>query len=231
MRNYARFIPGEEIDAVEQWEFGSINTAAQLQAAQAKAREAQEEVAHAEVDRQEAFKEGFAAGLAQGKLQAQAELQRQQQAFMETQVQDAARQFAALFESAQRAQLDAEQAMAQGVLDLSCEVARQVVRHELASNPQVLMPVLTEAIALLGAEFKTAVVKLHPTDLAALGPQIQAKFADLHVSLRAEPAVMPGGCLVESAGMVVDGSLPRRWQRAVATLGLSDPWEVPGDPA
>lgn len=231
MRNYARFIPGEEIDAVEQWQFGSINTAAQLQAAQAKAKEVQVEVAHAEVDRQEAFKEGFAAGLAQGKLQAQAEMQRQQQAFMETQVKDAARQFAALFESAQRAQLDAEQAMAQGVLDLSCEVARQVLRHELASNPQVLMPVLTEAIALLGSEFKTAVVKLNPKDLTALGPQVQANFAALHVSLRAEPEVMPGGCLVESAGMVVDGSLPRRWQRAVATLGLSDPWEVPDDPA
>lgn len=231
MRNYARFIPGEEIDAVEQWQFGSINTAAQLQAAQAKAREVQAEMAHAESDRQEAFKEGFAAGLAQGKLQAQAENQRQMQAFLDNQAQDAAARFAELFGAAQRAQEAAEQAMAQGVLDLACELARQVLRHELANNPQVLLPALSEAIGLLGADFKTAVVKLNPQDLAALGPQIHAEFAGLNVSLRAEPDVLPGGCVVESAGMVVDASLPRRWQRAIATLGLSSPWEVPDVPA
>lgn len=231
MRNYTRFIPGEEIGAVEQWEFGAVDTAAQLLAAQAKARQAQQAVVQSEADLQQSYKEGFAAGLEQGKLQAQAELQRQQKAFMDTQVKDAARQFTALFEAAQRAQQDAEQAMAQGVLDLACELARQVLRHELSSNPQVLLPALGEAIGLLGADFKTAVVKLNPKDLAALGPQIQTDFAGLNLSLRAEPEVLPGGCLVESAGMVVDATLPRRWQRAVATLGLSSAWEVPHDGA
>jgi len=30
MRNYDRFIPGEEIKDVSQWQFGAIDTAAQL---------------------------------------------------------------------------------------------------------------------------------------------------------------------------------------------------------
>ncbi|MBB1076509.1 flagellar assembly protein FliH [Rhodoferax sp. 4810] len=231
MRNYARFIPGEEIDAVEQWQFGSIDTAAQLLAARLKAREAQEEVVHAQSDRQEAFKEGFAAGLEQGKLQAQAENQRQMQAFLENQAQDAAAKFTELFGSAQRAQEAAEQAMAQGVLSLSCELARQVLRHELSVNPQVVLPVVNEAIGLLGTEFKTAVVKLHPQDLAALGEQILADFSGMGLSLRADADVLPGGCLIESAGMVVDGTLQKRWQRAVATLGLSSVWEVVDEPA
>jgi len=231
MRNYARFIPGEEIDAVEQWEFGSIDTAAQLLAARLKAREAQEEVVHAQSDRQEAFKEGFAAGLEQGKLQAKAENQRQMQAFLDNQAQDAAAKFAELFAAAQRAQETAEQAMAQGVLALSCELARQVLRHELAVNTEVVMPVLTEAIGLLGVEFKTAVVKLNPQDLAALGDKIQADFAGRGLSLRADAEVLPGGCLVESAGTVVDGTLQKRWLRAIATLGLSSAWELPDEPA
>jgi flagellar assembly protein FliH len=231
MRNYARFIPGEEIDAVEQWQFGAIDTAAQLLAAQVKAREMQEVEVHAESERQLAYKEGFAAGLEHGKLQAQAEVQRQMQAFINSQAQEAADKLAALFESAQRELQASEQAMAQGVLALSCELARQMLRHELTVNSEVVMPVLTEAIGLLGTEFKTVVVKMNPLDIAALGEQIQANFAGLNVSLRADPDVLQGGCLLESAGTVIDGTVQKRWQRAVATLGLSSNWEVPGEPA
>jgi flagellar assembly protein FliH len=231
MRNYARFIPGEEIDAVEQWQFGSIDTAAQLLAAQVKAREVQEEAVQEESGRQQAYKEGFTAGLECGKQQAQAELQLQMQTFMSNQAQEAADKLTKLFESAQKELQASEQAMAQGVLALSCELARQMLRHELTVNTEVAMPVLAEAIGLLGTEFKTAVVKMNPVDIAALGEQIQADFAGLNVSLRADADVLQGGCLLESAGTVVDGTVQKRWQRAVATLGLSSNWEVPGEPA
>ena len=38
-----------------------------------------------------------------------------------------------------------------------------------------------------------------------------------------------GARLVESAGTVVDGSLDKRWQRAVAALGLDSAWQDGGD--
>ena len=41
----------------------------------------------------------------------------------------------------------------------------------------------------------------------------------------ADAAVPASGCLVESAGTVVDAGLDRRWQRAIAALGLQSPWE------
>jgi flagellar assembly protein FliH len=230
MRNYSRFIPGEEIDVVEQWQFGAIDTAAQLLAAQVKAREDQEELAQAESERQDAFKEGFSKGMEQGKLQAQAELQRQMQAFLDKQGKDAANKLSELLDTAQHQLQEAEQSMAQGVLELSCELARQVLRRELNVNIDVVMPVLSEAIGLLGAEHKAAVVKLNPQDLVSLGEQIHTDFAGIALSLRADPEVLPGGCLVESAGMVVDGTVQKRWQRAVATLGLASHWEEPGEP-
>jgi len=51
------------------------------------------------------------------------------------------------------------------------------------------------------------------------------------LNLRADPDLLPGSCLVESAGTVIDGTLQKRWQRAVATLGIDSNWEVPGEPA
>jgi flagellar assembly protein FliH len=73
MRNYTRFIPGEEIGAVEQWDFGAVDTRAVLLAAQVKVQQATAERAQDESLRQE----GFAQGFEQGDRKAQSELQSQ----------------------------------------------------------------------------------------------------------------------------------------------------------
>ncbi|MFX8485600.1 FliH/SctL family protein, partial [Acinetobacter baumannii] len=39
-----------------------------------------------------------------------------------------------------------QQQMAQDVLALACDIARQVVRQELSCNPQVLLPAVQEAV-------------------------------------------------------------------------------------
>lgn len=230
MRNYSRFIPGEEIDAVQQWRFGAIDTAAQLLAAKVKAREALEDESHAETSRQQAYQAGYAEGIAQGRAQAQAGLQVQLQDFLANQGKQAGDRFSQLFATAQSQLMEAEQTMAHGVLELSCELARQVLRREFAINSDVVMPVLAEALELLGAECKSAVVRLNPADIEALGEQMHADFAAIALTLRPDASVLQGGCVVESGGMVVDGSLERRWQRAVASLGLESAWETPREP-
>lgn len=231
MDDYARFIPGEEIIEVQQWQFGALDTAAQLLAKKDQDRQAQTLVAKNELERQQAYKEGYAEGVKQGKVQASADVQKQMQDFLSTQGKESADKLGQLFAAAQHQLQDAEQAMAQGVLDLSCELARQVLRHELTINPLVVMPVLIEAIGLLGEDHKVVVVKLNSHDLNVLGKKIHADFAGMNLNLRADPQVLPGGCLVESAGTVVDASVQKRWQRAVATLGLTSYWEAAGEPS
>lgn len=225
MRNYARFIPGEEIDAVEQWRFGAIDTAAQMLAAQEMAREAEQDSARQQSVREEGFQAGYAAGLVDGRAQAEVELQKKMADFLTSQASESARALSVLFDSAQSQLAEAQQTMAQGVLELSCELARQVLRQELSVNPNVLMPVIREALELLGAEHRSAVVRMHPVDLDVLQGQLSSEFSGMALSLRSDLSLQPGGCVVESAGMVVDASLQKRWQRAVATLGLANAWE------
>ncbi len=230
MKNYARFIPGEEISEVAQWNFGAIDTAAQLLAAQVKVREAEHGDSQLEAERQKSYQAGYAAGMAQGRAQAELALQKQMEAFLAGQAQEAAQTFSALFRAAQ-AELDAaQQNMAQGVLELSCELARQVLRQELSLNPNVLLPVIREAIDLLGAEHRSALVRLNPTDLDVLEGLMSTEFSGMSLTLRADSSLQQGGCLVESAGTVVDATLKKRWQRAVATLGLDATWEDACEP-
>lgn len=221
MRNYTRFIPDEEIGSVEQWSFGAVDTASLLVAAQVRAREeTSDQVAN------DALKqEGYAQGFAQGHAQATLDAQRQISDFIANQGHDAAQHFAKLFTSTQAQLADAEQVMARGVLELACELGRQVLRHELSVNPNALQPVIREALGLLVVESKTALVRLNPLDLEVLEGVIRAEFSNLSLTLLADATVTRGGCLVESAGTVVDGTIEKRWTRAIANLGMNSPWE------
>jgi flagellar assembly protein FliH len=229
MRNYTRFIPGEEIGDIAQWQFNAVDTSALRAREQARALEealAQEKHAHSH---QEGYAAGYAAGFEQGHAQATLEGQRQINAYVNEQGQAAGERFAQVFLAAQR-QLDAaDQAIASGVLEIVCALARQVIRQELSINPKALQPVVREAIDMLVADNKGALVRLNPQDVAVLHDGVHSEFPDLALKLVADAAVAPGGCLVEAAGTVIDGGLEKRWLRAIANLGLTTPWEVPED--
>ena len=227
MRNTSRFIPGEEIDAVSQWNFGAVDTASLLLAAQSKARQDAEDKSHDDAVRQQSHAQGFADGFAQGHARATLEGEQKIDDYARTQGKDTADRLSSLLESAQEQLAQSQQVMAHGVLELACELARQVLRHELSVNPNTLQPVIREALGLLAADSKGAVVRLNPLDAEMLQDALQTEFAALNLTLITDASVKPGGCLIASAGTVVDGSLDTRWRRAVANLGLDVAWENP----
>lgn len=134
-----------------------------------------------------------------------------------------------MIESAHQ-QLDAaEQMAAQGVLEIACELARQVLRHEIGTNPNALLPAIREALTALFSDSKKVLVKLNPLDMDVLQEAINAEYPGVSTLLVADASVARGGCLVESNGTVVDGRVEKRWSRAIAQLGLQLPWEAADD--
>ena len=227
MRNHSRFIPGEELDAVSQWNFGAVDTASLLLASQSKVRQLAEDQARDVALRQEGHALGFAEGFAQGQARATLEAEHRINDYARSQSEAAAERFAELLQAAQEQLALSQQVMARGVLELACELARQVLRHELSVNPNALQPVIREALGLITSDSKSAVVRLNPLDAEVLQDAVQSEFAALDLTLVADTTVKPGGCLITSAGTVVDGSLDTRWRRAVASLGLDVAWEDP----
>lgn len=223
-RNHARFISGEDVATVTEWDFGAVDQSSVRFAAKLKAQAEAEEQAKEDGVRQAGYSEGYAAGYTQGHAQATLEGQRQINEYIDTQGKEVAANFAGLFESARAQLAESEQAMAQGVLELACELARQVLRHELSTNPNALQPVVREALGMLAVDSKAAVVRLHPLDLEVLAEVLRQEFSGLALTLLPDASVARGGCLVESAGTVVDGTVEKRWQRALASLGFDSPW-------
>ncbi len=220
-RTHNRFISSEDVASAIGWDFGAVDQASVRFAAKVKAREEAEEQMRDNTARQLGFSEGYAQGHAQATLEGQ----RQINEYIETQGQEAAQQFGQLFASATAQIAESEQVMARGVLELACELARQVLRHELSVNPNALQPVIREALGILAVDCKAAVVRLHPLDLDVLEAVLRQEFSALELTLLADATVTRGGCLVEAAGTVVDGTLEKRWSRAVARLGLESAWE------
>ena len=237
---YARFIPKEELGVVTRWHFGAVDgpdafllAPATLPVEQeseedvaARAAEAAEQQAQALL---QADKDAYARGLAQGQEQATVEWQRRMDEYVAGQGKEAAQRLDAAVQ-ALGSSLDAmQQHMAQDVLQLACDIARQVVRQELRVNTAALQPVVAEALGMLVADGRPATVRLHPADLELAGTALREEFANPPLQWLADADVPPGGCRVEAAGTVIDGSLQKRWQRAIAPLGLASAWECDGD--
>ena len=228
---HSRFIPGEEVGTVTEWDFGAVDQASVRFAAKLKAQDLLEDQAKEEGFRKAGFADGYSQGYTQGHAQATLEGQRQIAEYIAIQGQETARTFGQLFETAGAQLAESEQVMAKGVLELACEVARQVLRHEMSTNPNALQPVVREALSVLAVDSKAALVRLNPLDMEVLAEVLRQEFSNLSLTLLSDAAITRGGCLVESAGTVVDGTVEKRWKRVVASLGLESAWEADHDSA
>lgn len=232
-RSLTRFIPGEEISDVARWNFAAVDQEALERAATAQealAREAYERDAARDTQvHEEGHAQGYAEGFAQGRAHAILEEQHKFQQYLDKEAVEKARRFAALMQSAEQQLHEAEQMASQAVLDMALALARQVVRQELAANPNALQPVVREALGLLAADTKAAVVRMHPLDIEVFQDTLATEFAAVSLTLVADSTIAQGGCVVSAGGTVVDGRLQSRWRRAIAALGMDAPWdeEVP----
>ncbi|UCU98726.1 flagellar assembly protein FliH [Acidovorax radicis] len=229
-RSYSRFIPSEEVGDFTQWKFGAVDGSDLVEPLPEPEAEPVVEIP-AEIDEaaqqalvQQACDDAYAEGFTQGQAETTLEWQRRLDEYIATQGQESARRLQEVFQTFDASLIDLQQHMAQQVLELACDIARQVVRQELSVNPNPLQPVVREAVGMLVTEGRPATVRLNPVDLDAMAAPLREEVDVPGIQWVADSAVPEGGCIVESAGTVVDGSLDKRWQRAIAALGLDSPW-------
>ena len=226
-RTYARFIPSEEVGDFTQWKFGAVDGSDLIEPESEPEVEIPVEVDEAaqQALNQQACDDAYAEGFAQGQAQTALEWQQRMDAYIAQQGREMAQRLQGVVQTLDASLIDMQQDMAQQLLELACDIARQVVRQELSINPNALQPVVREAVGMLVTEGRPALVRLHPDDMEAMAQPLREEMDSPGVQRMADASVPPGGCLVESAGTVVDGSLDKRWQRAIAALGLQSPWE------
>jgi len=218
--HYHRFIPKEEVQAVSAWQFEPMGTPA----APPPAPEVVEAVVAPEpsVDeiRTQAYAEGFEHGRLAGAQATRSELEQPLRDLQQAQ----GAQWTQLLTNLDTELAQVRHHLAQQVLELACDLARQVVRRELQTPGPVLEAVVQEALELAVAGAQPVAVRLHPSELDLVEAALAQHPHSVGVRWVADAQVTPGGCLVETATGGVDGSVEKRWTRAVANLGLNSTW-------
>lgn len=150
--------------------------------------------------------EGFAAGEAAGMAEGQ----------------QAAHQLLSLAASLDRTLTDLNQEIADEVLALALEIAHQVLRQAVATKPDVVLPVVREALGQLPHQH--AAIYLHPADAELVRKHAGDQLSHAGHRIHEDPKLRRGDVMIESNGAQVDATLATRWRRIVESLGSTTPW-------
>jgi flagellar assembly protein FliH len=230
------FIPKEQLTAYQRWEVASFEqdpprrghraapeTAAEealrIAAGNRQAAEEAQRAAYAEgleQGRAAGVEQGRAAGFEQGYAEG-IERSRADAAQERAQLQQIAHTFGA--EVAQ-----ASERIAGDVLHLALDLAHAMLKNALAVRPELVMPVVIEAIRYLPTVQQPARLTLHPEDALIVNAQMGAELDKAGWRVAEDAAIARGGCRVETATNQIDATAPTRWQRISAALGKESEW-------
>jgi flagellar assembly protein FliH len=222
---HSRFIPREEIDAVSAWRFSAVDGSDQLPEPPEVEPDPEPNLLleHAVAEaRQQAFADGFAHGHDAGGKEVRDALE----AAMRRTTEETGVRMGQLLHAMAEQLIASEQKIARQILDLACDIARQVVRQELQSNTGHLRAVIGEALELIVEDGLPATVRMHPDDLALMKDALMDTLGENAPEFVADVTVTPGGCLVQTPSATVDATIEKRWSRVVGNLGLDEPWDA-----
>ena len=222
---HSRFIPREEIDGVAAWHFSAMDGSDE--AATGAVGDTASESVTSEV-LQEARQQAYAEGFARGRDAGGQEVRDALEATVRKTAEETAVRMAQLLHNTRDHLKKSESQISRHILELACDLARQVVRQELKNDPLHLKPVISEALSQLVEDGLPATVRMHPGDLALRKGALLETLNSPVPEFVADASISPGGCLIESATMAVDATIEKRWSRAVGNLGLDAAWN-PGN--
>jgi flagellar assembly protein FliH len=113
-------------------------------------------------------------------------------------------------------QLDAE--VERQLVLLAGAIARQVVRREIRAQPDQIVAVIRETVALLPAATRDVRVHLHPDDAALLRERLREPGAEAAWSIVEDPVLSRGGCRVTTENSTIDARVEQRLGAAIAAV-------------
>jgi flagellar assembly protein FliH len=154
----------------------------------------------------QAQQEGFQQGLQEGRDVGLKEFQERFQVLEEI-LQSLGEPFRQLDESVE-----------QQLAELAMLVARQLVRRELKTEPEQVISVVREALAVLPVAARNVRLALHPEDAALIREALSVGDDNQHIQLIEDPVQSRGGCKVLTDTSQIDASVESRLNAIIANV-------------
>lgn len=207
-------IPKEKLTAFQRWELASLGeeraaaaTAEQNAALLVQQREEARRQGHAE-GRAEGFEQGRKAGLEAGRAEAAKEAARLRQ----------------VAESFGQAVAQANDAVAEELLTLALDLSKAMLKSALNIKPELVLPIVGEAIRYLPQVQQPALLVLHPEDAKIVRSHLADELDKSGWRVTEDAQMKRGGCRVETATNQIDAAVEHRWQRLAEALGRQSDW-------
>ena len=120
----------------------------------------------------------------------------------------------------------ADESISEQVLDLSLDLARALLKTSLTINPELVIPIIREAVRYLPALHQPALLYLNPDDMALVQDKIGDELTKTGWQIASDTQLEPGSCRVDTAHNQIDASMSTRWQRLTTALGKDVSWLV-----
>jgi flagellar assembly protein FliH len=114
--------------------------------------------------------------------------------------------------------------LADMVLELALDVARQIVAGELAARPERVLDVINLAMKQMAETSREARLLLNPEDAALVRPHLEQVLDKSRLRIVEDIRIVRGGCLIETSQGDLDATLPARWRQVVQVLGSNRNW-------
>ena len=204
-------LPKEQQSAYQRWEMASLgeerHTRASVPAVSdaelATIREQARLMGHAE-----GVAQGRAEGLHAGRIESAQEMLHLQQ----------------IAENFGREIARANEVIAEDLLDLGLDLAKAMLKNALEIRPELVLPVVAEAIRYLPSLQQPALLFLHPLDAKLAREFIGDELSKAGWRVTEDAHLERGGCRVETPSNQIDGSMQTRWHRISAALGKQTEW-------
>ena len=170
--------------------------------------------------RESARAEGYAEGLEEGRAAGHAEALDQGRLDAAAEI-ESLRAVAASFTTALA---EADEAIASDVLDLALHLARSMVRTAFEVRPELIIPIVREAIEYLPVLQQPAVLALNPDDIEIVRAGLGDEIDKGGWRVVADPQIARGGCKVDTASNQIDATSQARWTRLSHSLGKNVEW-------
>jgi flagellar assembly protein FliH len=163
---------------------------------------------------QQAHEEGYAAGAQSARAEEQV-------------ARDEAQRLAGIIAALDIELQQVDQQVAQNLLNLSMELAKQMLLQALKVKPELLLSVVNEAISELPHFSQHAHLILHPSDAELVRGKMGEQLDHAGWKIFEDAQMERGGCRVETAHSQIDASLATRWKRVVSSIGQDNSWLEP----
>ena len=200
----SNIIPKEQLSAYQRWELNSLDESASPPVLTVPLPTAEE----VENTHRQAHQEGFAAGYREGKGKVDAELARLAQ--LMSALDGSLNQF--------------DDALTQSLLSLALDISRKMLHEALRVRPELVIPVVREAVNSLPQASQHPHLKLHPEDAALVRTLMADELNHFHWKLIEDSRVARGGCRVETTSSEIDATMENRWERILVALGREGAW-------